>query len=181
MDKNTIWAIVLSTLVIVASYLLLPRFFPGLRQNNEVAVETSQTEEVQEPAELSLDSTEINPVVEEASDETEAVVTQEEKFTVTTDKVEVVLTNRGGDIISYKLLDHLDQETNEGVQLSDNVTSTNRTAAISFGSIADNANIVNELFEVEKINEYTYLFKKNIVVNGQKVKLWKTYDFKPRE
>lgn len=181
MDKNTIWAIVLSTLVIVASYLLLPRFFPGLRQNNEVAVETSQTEEVQESAELSLDSTEINPVVEEASDETEAVVTQEEKFTVTTDKVEVVLTNRGGDIISYKLLDHLDPETNEGVQLSDNVTSTNRTAAISFGSIADNSNIVNELFEVEKINEYTYLFKKNIVVNGQKVKLWKKYEFKPGE
>ena len=59
MDKNTIWAIVLSTLVIIASYLVLPKFFPGLnmmgfgnKANTQVA-----TEETAEPQEFSLDTT----------------------------------------------------------------------------------------------------------------------------
>ena len=38
MDKNTIWAIVLSTLVIVGSYFLLPKFF-----GNKDVVEEEQT------------------------------------------------------------------------------------------------------------------------------------------
>ena len=57
MDKNTIWAIVLSTLVIIASYLILPKFFPGLntmgfgRQANAQV----ETEETSEPQEFSLE------------------------------------------------------------------------------------------------------------------------------
>ena len=47
MDKNTIWAIVLSTLVIVGSYFLLPKVF-GTKNNDvqeqpAVEVVTEQT------------------------------------------------------------------------------------------------------------------------------------------
>ena len=59
MDKNTIWAIVLSTVVIIASYLILPKFFPGLnpafsRQNTMATEETAVQTEAAEPQELNL-------------------------------------------------------------------------------------------------------------------------------
>ena len=105
MDKNTIWAIVLSTVVIVASYLLLPRFFPGMRPENMVSQQTENAE-TNDVEELSLENDEStlvaeeNKVMETAADE---AVIDEETITVETDKIQVVLTNRGGDIISYKL------------------------------------------------------------------------------
>ena len=58
MDKNTIWAIVLSTLVIIASYLILPKFFPGLNMigmGNKADAQV-QTEVTAEPQEFSLDN-----------------------------------------------------------------------------------------------------------------------------
>ena len=130
MDKNTIWAIVLSTLVIIASYLVLPKFFPGLnmmgfgnKANTQVA-----TEETAEPQEFSLDTTaaaeisELSITSDYAEEEGQPALV-EQKYTITTDKVEAVFTNKGGDIISYKLLDHKDMDTNDFVQLADNVNS----------------------------------------------------------
>ena len=61
MDKNTIWAIVLSTLVIIASYLILPKFFPGLNPafgKQGYQAQTEQTDESAEPQELDLSSME---------------------------------------------------------------------------------------------------------------------------
>lgn len=187
MDKNTIWAIVLSTIVIIASYMLLPRFFPSMAPQKQVATETEAVEETAEPEELSLESEsslvlgENNAENSENDDNDEAEILTEQTYKITTDKAEIVLTNKGGDIVSYKLLGHLDTDTNEGVQLSDNVSDINRTLAISFGSIADNTKIVNDIFEVDVIDDYTYLFKKNVNVNGQKITLGKKYTFKPGE
>ena len=103
----------------------------------------------------------------------------EETVIINTKKAEIVLTNKGGDIISYKLMDHLDMDTDTGVQLSDNITSLNRTCALSFGNV--DSKIVNDLFTTEKIDNYTYLFKKNVTVNGKKVTVGKKYTFKPGE
>ena len=151
MDKNTIWAIVLSTLVIIASYLILPKFFPGLNPAfGKQAAQTEQIDEGTEPQELDLSSMEEASVLAEAdssefesSDEvSESLV--EQKYTVKTDKIEVVFTNKGGDIISYKLLDHKDMDTNDFVQISDNVNSKNRTCAIAFGGADEK--IIDEIF-----------------------------------
>ena len=181
MDKNTIWAIVLSTLVIVASYLILPKFFPGLnpalaRQEVEV-----QAEESAEPQELDLSSIDENASVladaEIAGDETaeenqNALV--EEKYTIKTDKVEAVFTNKGGDIISYKLLDHKDMDTNDFVQLSDNVNNKNRTLSLAFGE--SDAKIVDEIFNTE-VTDKSITFTKTLNVNGKKTTLRKVYTF----
>ena len=178
MDKNTIWAIVLSTVVIIASYMLLPIFFPSMRPSAPV----ESVEVAEEPQELSLENqiAEVSETeaTEEETEESNEILT-EETFKVVTDKIEVVLTNKGGDIISYKLMDHLDMDTDTGVELSDNVTSLNRTCALSFGNV--DSKIVNDLFTTEKIDDYTYLFKKNINVNGKKVTVGKKYTFKPGE
>ena len=138
MDKNTIWAIVLSTLVIIASYLILPKFFPGLNPafGNQATVQT-ETDESAEPQELDLSSMEENAAVfadaeieaeESESDDQPALV--EQKYTIKTDKVEVVFTNKGGDIISYKLLDHKDMDTDDFVQLSDNVNNKKQSQLV---------------------------------------------------
>ena len=184
MDKNTIWAIVLSTLVIIASYLILPKFFPGLNPalgRQAAQTQTEENTELSEPQELDLSVMEENAAVfadaEIAAEESEAEEQStlvEQKYTITTDKVEAVFTNKGGDIISYKLLDHKDMDTNDFVQLSDNVNSKNRTLAIAFGK--SDAKIVDEIFNTE-INDKSITFTKTLNVNGKKTTLRKVYTF----
>lgn len=184
MDKNTIWAIVLSTVVIIASYLVLPKFFPSMRP--VASKQQTETTEVTEPAELDLSSSisvadeaaktsEIE--FEEAEDEVQEDLV-EKTYTIKTDKAEVIFTNRGGDIVSYKLLGHMDMDTNDYVQISDSVHSANRTCAIAFGT-ADKA-LIQEIFNVE-VGDKSITFTKPFVVNGKKVTLRKKYTFKDGE
>jgi YidC/Oxa1 family membrane protein insertase len=119
----------------------------------------------------------------EETDEEEAPVF-EEKITINTGVAEVVFTTKGGDIISYKLLGHNDKETNDFVQLSDNISETNRTCALAIGG-AENQ-IINEIFNYEKIDAYTILFKKNLAIkdaggNVHSYAIGKKYSFKPNE
>ena len=184
MDKNTIWAIVLSTLVIIASYLILPKFFPGLTP--AFGGQTAQTQMEEDAAELeefSLDST-LSTIDADSSEgegsqlaeadvfEEEQSAVTEQRYTIKTDKVEVVFTNKGGDILSYKLLDHMDMDTDDYVQLSDNVNSRNRTCAIAIGK-AD-ARIIDDIFNTE-VNDKTITFTKTMNVNGKKTTLRKVY------
>ncbi len=181
MDKNTILAIVLSTLVIIASYLILPKFFPGMNVGLGRQPVQTQTEETSEPQELNLSgeleetNSDFISVVSEDETENSEVLT-EETYTIRTDKVEVVFTNKGGDIISYKLLDHMDMDTNDYVQLSDNVIGNikNRTCAISFGPATNK--IVSDIFATE-INDKTITFTKALNINGKKTTVRKVYTF----
>lgn len=178
MDKNTIWAVVLSTVVIIAAFILQPILFPNAY--NKVPVETESTEEVVEVADLSdvLESTEAKESVITDENENSEII-QEQTFTIRTDKAEIVLTNKGGDIVSYELVDHKDMDTGKGVQISDNISDMNRTCAIALGTV--DSRIINDVFETEKIDDYTYLFKKTLVRNGKKFTLGKRYTFKPGE
>lgn len=173
----------MSTIVIFVSYFILPLIFPSLRPAANVPaddVAEARTEQEILPEETQFDELELGIADEVATEQIETVSkTTEETFTVLTDKAEVILTNRGGDIISYKLLEHLDKDTGTGVQISDNVSEFNRTCALALG-VAENS-IVDELFEVEKIDDYTYFFKRNFNYNGKKFSLGKRYTFMPGE
>lgn len=165
------------------SYFILPLIFPSLRPAANVPaddVAEARTEQEILPEETQFDELELGIANEIANEQIETVSKiTEETFTVLTDKAEVILTNRGGDIISYKLLEHLDKDTGTGVQISDNVSEFNRTCALALG-VAENS-IVDELFEVEKIDDYTYFFKRNFNYNGKKFSLGKRYTFMPGE
>lgn len=187
MDKNTIWAIVLSTLVIVGSYFLLPKVFGT--KNNEVqeqpAVEvvTEQTPAADNSL-FSQQDEQLIAQVEDEQEEAEEASAVEEKITIDTGVAKVVFTTKGGDIISYKLVGHSDKETNDNVELSDGITETNRTCALALGGAA--GDIINEIFTYEKTDPYTILFKKNLTIrdaSGQKKSftLGKKYSFKPNE
>jgi YidC/Oxa1 family membrane protein insertase len=174
MDKNTIWAIALSTLVIIGAFVIQPMLFP---QNKQIVPE-NQTAQIEETAGTETpDSSMYDVNVISAADSDEQV--EEKTFTVKTDKVEVVFTNKGGDILSYKLLDHNDIDTKDFVQLSDNITDYNRTCSLAIGS-ADAA-ILNETFNTEVIDENTILFKRSLTYDGRKITLGKKYTFKPGE
>ena len=186
MEKNTVWAIVLSTVVLVGFMLMQNYFFPPQKNQNAQIVE--QTVEASTEAEnASAAATEVSsadsavnsaiPVL--ASGESEE--TAEKNYTITTNKVKVTFTNKGGDIISYELIDHKDTDTGKGVEMADNISAKNRAFALSLGG-ADNA-IINDLFTAKVIDDYTIGFFKKFVVKGEngsqsEFTLVKTYSFK---
>ena len=175
MNKNTIIAIVLSTIVVLASLILQPMLFPNTANNvaesENVTEETSAVKVEEEKKDLSL-------IVEDESDKN----VEEQFFEITTKNAQIVLTNRGGDMISYKLLNHIDVDTKDGIQMVDNVSKTNRACAVAFGDV--NSPINNEIFNVTHKDENVYLFTKSISFKKEdgsvsKVILGKRYTFDP--
>ena len=194
MDKNTIWAIVLSTLVIIGSYFLLPKMF-GKKdadvQNQtavEVVAENNENNSQSGVAEVLTDTLfdeETQTLLSEA-EETEEYVepAKEEKITINTGVAEIIFTTKGGDIVSYKLIGHNDKDTNDFVQLSDSISETNRTCGLAIGGAE--SSIINEIFNYEKPDAYTILFKKNVSIKDSNGKvhsytIGKQYSFKPNE
>lgn len=174
MTKNTIIAIILSTIVFLGSVLIQQKFFPAPAQS-EQTVET-QSENVSENNETKKDSGLVS------IENSKAEAFEEQKIVVTTKYAEIELTNRGGDIVSYKLLNHIDVDTKEGIQMVDNVTEFNRACALAFGD--EKSAVLNELFNVKKEGENTYLFTKNYSIKNEdgttaKFILGKRYTFDP--
>ena len=188
MDKNTIWAIVLSSLVLFASFFIQSKFFskPQPAENTEVQSQTLQnTADTNAPALVSASSALQSDSGEGASEgedaETEEVL-EEREYVIETKTVKVRFTNRGGDIIGYELKDHSDGGT--PVQMAENISPTNRAFALAFGGAA-NA-IVNDLFNAKIIDDRTIgFYKKFSVTNstgGQdSFTLVKQYTFDPEE
>lgn len=192
MDKNTIWAIVLSSLVLFASFFIQSKFFskPQPAENTEVQSQTLQNtantpsavNAVQESDSVRLsaaDSAE-EPAEDEDADTEEAL--EEREYVIETKTIKVRFTNRGGDIIGYELKDHSDGGT--PVQMAENISPTNRAFALAFGGSA-NA-IVNDLFNAKIIDDRTIgFYKKFSVTNstgGQdSFTLVKQYTFDPEE
>ena len=195
MDKNTIWAIVLSTLVIIGAYLLMPLITGNKNAevedtSNEVVIENgdeSSANSGSTNAGNAASSTESifseNESLILAAEEDEVPLT-EEKITINTGCAEIIFTTKGGDIISYKLVNHLDMDTNDGIQISDSINDMNRTCALALGSAGNT--IINEYFSYEKIDDYTIFFKRNFVTkdsfgNQKTFMLGKKYSFKQNE
>lgn len=191
MDKNTIWAIVLSSLVLFASFFIQSKFFskPQPAENTEVQSQTLQNtantpsavNAVQGSDSLALQSDSGEGASEGEDADTEEVL-EEREYIVETKTIKVRFTNRGGDIIGYELKDHSDGGT--PVQMAENISPTNRAFALAFGGAA-NA-IVNDLFNAKIIDDRTIgFYKKFSVTNstgGQdSFTLVKQYTFDPEE
>ena len=191
MDKNTIWAIVLSSLVLFASFFIQSKFFskPQPAENTEVQRQTLQNtantpsalNAVQGSDSIALQSDSGEGTSEGEDTETEEVL-EEQEYVIETKTIKVRFTNRGGDIIGYELKDHSDGGT--PVQMAENISPTNRAFALAFGGAA-NA-IVNDLFNAKIIDDRTIgFYKKFSVTNstgGQdSFTLVKQYTFDPEE
>ena len=191
MDKNTIWAIVLSSLVLFASFFIQSKFFskPQPAENTEVQSQTLQNtantpsavNAVQGSDSSALESGSGEGTSEGEDAETEEVL-EEREYVIETKTIKVRFTNRGGDIIGYELKDHSDG--GKPVQMAKNISPTNRAFALAFGGTA-NA-IVNDLFNVKIIDDRTIGFYKKFSVTNSaggrdSFTLVKQYTFDPEE
>ena len=184
MEKNTIWAIVLSTLVIIASFFLMPKLMGTNNQTAQTAQPVEQSADTENTVtDLSKENAISTVEQGEPAEAVEEKVIPEQTITITTDKINVVLTNKGADIISYELIEkdekgnlkNYDMDTGKGVQLADSISAKNRACAVSFGTATNE--IVNDTFEVTKINDLTYLFTKEMKIGGRKFTFGKQYTF----
>lgn len=189
MDKNTIMAVVLSALVLIGYTIVQVKFFPKPQQGQateQTAADAAQAEGEAEKAEAA--NAQVQSFVQ-AEDTNEPVIT-EQQYVIETKKARVTFTNKGGDIVSYELLDHKDNKTGRGVEMAENVTASNRAFALNFGGT--DGSVVNDLFVVKEfpeengekkiafakkysdftlVKQYTfkdddYMFKMNVVVDG---------------
>ncbi len=187
MEKNTIWAISLSTIVLVAFFAIQTIFFPqqNIQTQNEVSQETiSKTEESSSPENSSSGA----ELVKAEIVGTEEYNHQEEEkfFTITTEKAKVTFTNKGGDIISYELIEkdekgnlkNLDRDTGKGIEMVTNVSpNSNRAFSLAFGNAEKS--ILNDIFKVYEDKENNRIsFAKSYKVNDSEFILAKTYSFK---
>ena len=180
MEKNTIIAVVLSCLVIVATFFVQYKFFPPVEQPVQTVEEVASVQDEQVNSQ--------NAVNSEISSATSLIVSEEQEtleeqtFVIKTNLVEAKFTNRGGDLISYKLLDHKDGS--DYVQMADNITEKKRGFSVLFG---DNLNSpIDEIFNVKQINENSLGFYKKMSIKNadgttSDFTLIKQYTFCPDE
>ena len=172
MEKNTLIAIVLSTIVLIGFTVLQTVVFPP-----EPAQETVVVQEQPALEATILDSTGVasGSLAMAYPDSEEAI--QEQEIVINTGKARITLTNRGGDVIGYELLEHLDGES--GVEMADNVSERNRAFSVSFGGPENG--IIQDLFHVKKIDDYTVGFYKTYQdsKSGGTYIFAKQYTFKP--
>ena len=171
MEKNTLIAIVLSTIVLITFTVLQTVVFPP-KPAEEIVVEQEVplATEITENEGISSDT-----LAMAYPDDEESL--QEEEIVILTNKAKITLSNRGGDVIGYELLEHRDGES--GVEMADNISAQNRAFSIALGG-AENG-IIQDLFHVKKIDDYTVGFYNTFQDSrsGGKYILAKQYTFKP--
>lgn len=172
MQKNTVWAIVLSTIVMVAFFVIQIKFFPA---QNQVQTTSSQKTEIVENTNNSVSESKLSGLEDFSDSETVETKTVE-NFVIETNILKVTFTNQGGDVVGFELKSHKDRDTNKGVEMVNNVSAMNRAFALSFGNI--DSSIVNSVFDV-KIDEKNH--KIGFVRDFGTFTLYKVYSFKDDE
>lgn len=173
MEKNTAWAIALSTVVLIGFFLMQTFMFPkrtssASEQTNSVVSEKEESVSVENEIQNSVD------IISASSD------SEETTYTISTDKVKVTFSNRGGDIIGYELLDHKDTDTGKGIEMADNITESNRAFSIALGN---SDRFINDIFNVRQLDDHSIgFFQEYSVKNNDGTEsnftLAKKYSFK---
>ena len=150
MEKNTILAIILSSLVIIIGFSIQGYFYPPAAVNADQTAADSLPEET-----VSASVTEMVPFTESGTETPENGIAEEEFFTVETDLVKVTFTNRGGDIVSYLLKETAmnggENPSEQFIEMADFTSESNRAFSLIFGD-ADGAP-VDRIFNVRRISD----------------------------
>ena len=182
MDKNSIIAIVLSSLVLMGSFFVQSKYImPKHQAKAEAQAAEMQAQKELEQEKVKLENEMISASFEEEKNDSEESVVEKE-YTITTNKAKIVFTNKGGDIVSYKLLEHLDKETGDGVEMVMNADGTNRAFSTAFGGF--DADILNDTFNVVVKDSNTILFYRDYEIKDMdgiphKFTFGKRYTFSP--
>jgi len=158
---------VLSGLVIAAAMFVQYKFFPPapVQQQPTAAASVTGQQGAAPQNPFVAETIPADSGVLETPDET---VIGEQAVTVKTDIAEITLTNRGGDIISYKLLEHNNSKGDSYVEMVKNLTDRNRAFSIALGGAQ--APALNQFFNVkeETVNgKHVVGFFKTISIKNQ--------------
>jgi YidC/Oxa1 family membrane protein insertase len=200
MEKNTVLAVVLSTVVLIGFYVVQGVFFPPKRSEQQSAQppvtavnpEPDLTQDAQE-ADSQQAATQQAATQQAAARQTVLLQAQEQQaaslpdsdagpsdlqyIIVDTELMTVALTNAGGNIISWKLKLHNDKEENVDMILSGDKEA--QAFSVAFGGL--DAQPVTSLFYVNKISDYVIEFYRDFSSADGKFRLVKRYEFKPRD
>lgn len=181
MEKNTAWAIALSTVVLVGWFAIQTIFFPVKKDADKVASSQS-AEAVAEENQTSQASSDGKEIASENKPENAAAAEinedlKEEFFVIETENAKVTFTNKGGDVIGFELKNHKDNDTGSGIEMAGNIDEANRAFSLSFGN-----DVLNDIFEARKLSDEKIGFiRKYSTLNskGEKTSfnLVKTYTF----
>lgn len=184
MDKNTVIAIGLSTLVIVGGFTIQSKLYPT--QNKSTAPTAATINEVVQATSPSTDANE-DPSDSMLSSGIETIGVpnsqQKEEFeTIETDLVKVVFTTKGGDIASYQLKRHLDN--GKPVEMAGSGASGSRAFSLLLGNASGTQ--VDQFFTVKRISDTEIGFFTPMIVKGadgseRRFTLVKHYRFVPNE
>jgi len=195
MEKNTVIAVVLCIIVFMGSMFFQMNRRPAVQQQADqsqqpqvTAVDT-QSEPVQQTAQAqpqtATQTEAVSTEVEQSSAQGAAqgafqeTQIPQEYITIQTGLVTVVLTNSGGDIVSYKLKEHIENEDNVDMIFSGDNEA--HAFSIAFGGL--DAPPRSENFNVNRVSDYTVEFFRDFSapasMGGGLFRLTKRYDFKP--
>jgi len=188
MDKNVILAIVFSAFIIIGGVAIQTKFFPSVPANQKTQPsQQAINEPTNEGSSLSgsTDNVSLVPLTETAAlpdSPLEDTAITEQSDVIETPLVRVEFTNRGGDIVSYKLKQH--STKSDFVEMADFVTKENRAFSLVLGDA--NGIPINQLFNVKRISDteigfYRKFTVKNADGSESSFTLVKQYSFLPND
>jgi len=181
MEKRTLLAVVLSVIVISGSYLLQAWLAPPAASKPTVQA-TEQTVKQPAPAAETVPNT-IAPTGPIAATAAEVQPMVEERVTIETNLVKAVFSNRGGDLVSYKLKEHKDGA--DYLEMVLQGTAEVHAFTIAFGG--SGAQPLQDLFNVRQVSERAVEFFRDYSLpnaggNGtSQFRLTKRYEFRNDE
>jgi len=203
MEKNTLLAIVLSIVVLVGFYAVQGIFFPRKQQQaappiaatsdaTPVAPAPTSPAVTPSPADAASPKDVIPVGAQPASQEQASTVTDaakdngpayEERVTIQTDILTVVLSNIGGDAVSWQLRGHKEnKDSDDPVNMILSGSKEGHAFTIAFGDL--NAQPLTSFFYINRVSEYTVEFYRDFIIpnsDSAKFRLIKRYEFKPGE
>jgi YidC/Oxa1 family membrane protein insertase len=185
MEKRTILAVVLSTAVIIVFWVVQGILNPSQPQAPaQVSSGALPETPAQAPAAGAAPPASSLAVPEAAGEEE---IGAQPPVIIETELIRVVLSNAGGDIVSYQLKAHKENK-DEGnpVEMILSGSSEPHALTVVFGShsdfLAGRVRPVSAFFRVKKITDLIYEFSREFTASqGGRFTLTKRYEFKPRE
>ncbi|AEF87003.1 inner membrane protein OxaA [Treponema primitia ZAS-2] len=180
MDKRTLLAVALSIVVISAFYLIQGTFFPPKPKTaTETVAEQPGGQQVISESPIQADPVLIQQAAPDFQETgIEAGPASEQRITINTGLATVVLSNAGGDVVSYKLNEHNDRE--DFVEMVLPGTKESHAFTVALGGI--NAQPLSSFFNVTRVSNYIVEFYRDFAVSdGGQVRLTKRFDFRPDE
>jgi YidC/Oxa1 family membrane protein insertase len=182
LDKRTLLAVVLSTLVIVTFYMVQAAFFPPAVPQSvpseQAANQPSPVAPVSQPSGETVPQTDVALLAVEPEEDVPA-----RTVVIETDLLKVTLSNEGGDIVSLLLKEHKDNvsASDSDVDMIFSGNAPGHAFTVAFGDW--NAVPVTSRFDVRRTGEYSVEFSRVFSLGGagQAFTLKKAYTFVPNE